>query len=456
MSLTVGQASQVLLNGNKLSWSASGGAPDGAIRLPEPAQRRLFNFLLASDPQSVSEGSESLFAGLIKAWQEEESDSVSELSAESGAAVGGSWRLHAIETTNFGGLNSYNGPPFRLELDGENWCLEGHNGSGKTLLASAIIWALTGCRLREHDGPQTEDGIRAPVHDDGGRKIGNWPALATYPPNSRNLKDTVKVRVALEFHNASGEQALATRELVSPPKGAPDFDAAVDPRLLEAPELIEAGLLMPARLGQISFASKSSSLYEAIKMLTGLDQLFSVAEGASAFTNKGRRFLKYSKDQNIGAFVDAFKNSLANAIDTGKRAGLAIPDALQLGDDDSVQVLESLSHKATTEAGELLTLLKLEITENIALDSFDGREQLSNAVSAARLFIKSGINDQSLFQAWKVLTVVSSDRSLENLSGQLPAFEARLGGALTWHKKQLADEKFRLKALAARFFFGTR
>ena len=410
MSLTISQVSQVLLKGNDLSWTASGRSPDGVIRLPKLGQRRLLNFLLNSDPQQVAGGSETLFAGLISAWRDEDTDLVSEFSEESGLVVGGPWHLHAIETTNFGGLNAYNGPSFLLELEGENWCLEGSNGSGKTLVASAIIWALTGCRLREQDGPQMEDGIRAPVVDDGGTKIGTWPALATYPPSSRDLTDTVKVRVRLEFQNASEERALATPELLSSPNGGSSFSQAVDPRLLEAPEFIEAGLLMPARLGHISFASKSASLYEAIKMLTGLDQLYAVAQGASAFTNNGRRFLKYSKDQKIDGFEDAFKNCLATAGDIGEQAGLAIPDSLELGSDDTVQILESFSLKATTDAGELLTLLKSDVAEHIALDSFDGRESLNRAVSAARAFIENGTKDLPLFRAWKVLTDVSSVR----------------------------------------------
>ena len=202
----------------------------------------------------------------------------------------GPWRLHGIETTNFGGLNTYGGPVFALELGGEDWCLEGSNGSGKTLLASAIIWTLTGYRLREHDGLDLQSGVRKPVYDDAGRKIGTWPPLATYPESVQELKDTSTVNVKLVFSGPLGEQALASRTLVSPLDGNAEITVNVDSRLTTAPQLIEAGLLMPARLSHIGFGSKSGSLYEAMQMLTGLDQLAAIALGAGAFSNKGRRF----------------------------------------------------------------------------------------------------------------------------------------------------------------------
>ena len=102
---------------------------------------------------------------MIAAWKDEDSDPTPDVSEFDPGASDGPWRFHRIETTNFGGLNTYGGPIFALEIGGANWCLEGSNGSGKTLLASAIIWALTGYRLREHDGLELQGGVREPVYN---------------------------------------------------------------------------------------------------------------------------------------------------------------------------------------------------------------------------------------------------------------------------------------------------
>ena len=56
---------------------------------------------------------------------------------------------------------------------------------------------------------------------------------------------------------------------------------------------------MPARLVRIGFGEKSGSLYEAVKMLTGLDQLADIADGCIQFTHNGRRFLKYGKENGL-------------------------------------------------------------------------------------------------------------------------------------------------------------
>ena len=211
MSISFSQATERLLSGTELSWSGSGAVRAGSITLREAGQRRLFDYLLDADPEEVAEGADTLSGGMITAWKDEDSDPTPDASEADSGASDSPWRLHRIETTNFGGLNTYGGPTFALEIGGENWCLEGSNGSGKTLLASAIIWALTGYRLREHDGLDLEGGVREPVYNDGGKTIGDWPPLATYPESAKALKDTATVEVKLVFAGPSGEQAVRRR-----------------------------------------------------------------------------------------------------------------------------------------------------------------------------------------------------------------------------------------------------
>ena len=62
-SISFGQATERLLSGGELSWSASSAARSGSITLAEPGQRRLFSYLLGADPQDVAEASDTLFDG---------------------------------------------------------------------------------------------------------------------------------------------------------------------------------------------------------------------------------------------------------------------------------------------------------------------------------------------------------------------------------------------------------
>ncbi len=452
MSISFSQATERLLSGTELSWSGSGAVHAGSITLREAGQRRLFDYLLDADPEEVAKGADTLSGGMIAAWKDEDSDPTPDASDADSGASDSPWRLHRIETTNFGGLNTYGGPTFALEIGGENWCLEGSNGSGKTLLASAIIWALTGYRLREHDGLDLEGGVREPVYNDGGKTIGDWPPLATYPESAKALKDTATVEVKLVFAGPSGEQALARRTLISPADGDPEVTSDIDPRLTTAPQLIEAGLLMPARLSHIGFGSKSASLYQAMKMLTGLDRLADIALGASAFCNKGRRFLKYAKDQGVGRLEKSFGTDLGKARELAENTELTISEDLALGDEKLLETLQEHADAASTRAGDLLALLKSEIFKDIDLSLIEGRRRLSRAVNSARDVVAKKAKGVPLFEAWAALKNAPDDEAFSSLPSELPELEARLEVALGWHAKQLADEKLRLKALASRFF----
>ena len=452
MAISFGESTHFLLSGKQLSWSASGGVRAGSITLGKPGQRRLFNFLLGASSREVAEGADSLFDGLIAAWKDEESDPTTGFAATGPDDDEGPWYLHKIETTNFGGLNTYGGPAFCMELAGENWCLEGSNGSGKTLLANAIIWTFTGYRVRENDGLDLDGGTRTPVYDDSGRKIGAWPPLVTFPESVADLKGTAKVNVDLVFLSASGNQALARRTLVSEPDGNASVEVLIDPRLTATPQLIEAGLLMPARLAHIGFGSRSASLYDAIKMLTGLDQLADIAQGAAAFSSKGRRFLKYARDRGIGRLESSFRADIAKAKELVPNTELTIPDDFDLGEEMLQERIKSLSDAASDDAKNMLVLLKSDITEDIDLSSIEDRKRLSRAVNGARDIVEKKTKGVPTFAAWAALKSALDDRVISGLTDKLSKFEVRLDTALDWHTKQLADEKLRLKALAARFF----
>ena len=389
---------------------------------------------------------------MIAAWKDEDSDPTPDVSEFDPGASDGPWRLHRIETTNFGGLNTYGGPIFALEIGGANWCLEGSNGSGKTLLASAIIWALTGYRLREHDGLDLQGGVREPVYNNAGKTIGNWPPLVTYPESAKDLKDAATAQVKLVFTGPSGEQALASRILVAPADGDAKITANIDPQLTTTPQLIEAGLLMPARLAHIGFGSKSASLYEAMKMLTGLDQLADIALGASAFCNRGRRFLKYAKDKGVARLETSFATDLGKARELAEDTELTISEDFTLGGEKLLDNLKELADAASTQAGDFLALLKSEISEDIDLATIDGRRRLSRAVNSARDIVEKKTGGVALFAAWAALKNAPDDDAFSSLPKRLADFETKLDAALGWHGKQLVDEKLRLKALASRFF----
>lgn len=452
MAISFSEATRCLLSGKSLAWAAFDEHKAGSIKLDTPGQRRLFAFLLDQDRAKVARGEEDLFPKLIAAWSNDAVDPAADTTNEAPESSNDVWRLDRVEASGFGGLTLFGGLPFDLRVDGKNWCLNGQNGSGKTSLASAILWALTGKRIREQEGPIVEHGERSAVTNEIGKVLGDWPSFASYPAIAADLVKPVDVWVRLTFVNQSGEVATAYRRMVCPLKGVPIPEVMIDSRLQVAPELLETGLLMPARLARIGFGDKSGSLYEAVKMLTGLDQLADIADGCSQFTHGGRRFLKYGKDNGLDRWEAKFTDEIAKSVQKANELQFVLPEQRILGGKTLVTDLNQAATSASAEAGSHLVTLKSEIAPTIDTTTTEGRTAVRNAVGVARATVNQGTKGIALFDAWAALRTTKDDAAFAGLSGAIDEARARLDKALSWHAKQNADRRFRLKALAAQFF----
>ena len=452
MAISLIEATQFLLDGKTLTWDAFEGHTSGTLILSSPEQRRLFAFLLAQDRTKVARGDEELFAGLVAAWNQKGGDPASTSDKTAPASNQDVWRLDRIEASGFGGLTVFGGPPFELRVNAKNWCLNGQNGSGKTTLASAMLWALTGQRIREQEGPADEHGERSAVTNETGARLGDWPSFASYPTTVGDLTKLVEVWVKLSFVNQKGDVATAYRRMMCPLKGVPSVEVNIDPRLQVAPQLLETGLLMPARLARIGFDRNNRSLYEAVKMLTGLDHLADIADGCGNFTHGAKRFLKYGRDNGLESHKTKFKEEIAKASETAAELQFPLPEKQGLGSRTLVANIKKAAASASTEAGKQLATLTSDIASTIDTTNVGGRATVREAVALARAILNQGTKDIPLFDAWTALKEAKDDPSFLGLSKAIQETHTKLATALSWHEKQTADKKFRLKALAAQSY----
>lgn len=455
MSVSLSEAKQTLLSGHNLPWSKFGDAKAGSIHLQTSSGRRLFEFLISRDQAKVAEAKEELFDGLIAAWQNTIHDPALSTAATAITQDAGKWRLLRLESAGFGGLNLTDGPNFVLHVDGENWCLEGQNGSGKTSIASAIIWALTGCRCRDQDGVVADNGRRVPVFNDSGRQIGDWPPTVSFPTSTLNLSTSAEAWVRLTFQNENGDTAEAFRRLVAAPSTEPVIDVSIDPVLLSAPQLIETGLLMPARLTRIGFGEKSQNIYEAVKLLTGLDQLADIGEGAANFSHKAKRFLKYAADQGIQTIEARLELLLKRALDESVKAAFDLNIKSKREDERHAQELRDIASSASRLAGGHLSVLKSDVAEGIDITKPEDRKKIKGAVSTARGLLQQNVKGIVAFEAWAALKGAHSDSSFQQLPETLSDVRGKLAEALSWDRRQARDAKLRLKALASKFFVAS-
>lgn len=452
MALSFYEAKQRLLSGEPLTWTKFGEHKAGTVHLGTAASRRLFHFLLNCDPSKVAEAHESVFNDLIAAWEHEAFDPASSTEQSSQVASYGPWRLARMETSGFGGLNQVGGPSLVVPFDELNWCLEGQNGSGKTSLVSAIIWALTGYRCRDQDGLHFENGVRVPVQNDSGAKIGDWPPIASYPSDAMGLAKTADAWVRLTFHDPNGNSAYAFRRLIAAPGAEPIFEVEISPDLRVAPQLLEVGLLMPARLARIGFGERSQSIYEAVKLLTGLDQLAAIADGAANFTHRSKRFLKYSLDKGGEAIAARLEGALERASRLAIATGFELKIVGQKEDKGYAGGLRKIAKLATEQAAGHLSVLTSEISPSLDIGNVSDRLKIKSSVNSARAILGDSSKGVDVFAAWKALANAHSDSQFQNMQGVLSHARLRLERAITWDKRQTEDQKLRLKALAARFF----
>jgi hypothetical protein len=452
MAISFYETKQRLISGEPLSWTKFGEHKGGSVHLASPAARRLFAFLLTCEQPKVADAHDSLFDDLIAAWELESFDPATSISQNAQAENLGPWRLTRVETSGFGGLNQVGGPPFVMPIDGANWCLEGQNGSGKTSLANAIIWAMTGYRCRDQDGLHLETGVRVPVQNDSGTKIGDWPPVVSYPASPLGLAGTAEAWVRLTFHDPTGNSAQAFRRLVAAPGAEPVFEVVISSELLLAPQLVEVGLLMPARLAHIGFGERSQSIYEAVKLLTGLDQLAAIADGAANFTHRSKRFLKYSLEKGGETIAARLEAALERASRSATTAGFELKVGGKKEDKEYAEELREFVRAASKRAAGHLATLTSEIAATIDTADASDRAKIKAAVNSARAILGDSSKGVDVFAAWKALATAHGDPQFQTMPEVLSQARTRLSEAIMWDKRQAEDQKLRLKALAARFY----
>lgn len=440
-----------LLSGEAVSWR---GKKPMEIKLESAGARRLFEHLLTLDQADIETPDTPIFKPFISAW-DAENDPAETAETTSKTPATGPWRLKTIRTQNFGGLNAWDGSPFILELVDENLILEGYNGSGKTSLASAVLWAMTGYRAQKQDAPVKETGKREPVYDGKGKQIADWPPITSYPTEVDKLGLTANTCVELTFEGSDGNQIKAKRSLTAPYGGEPVVTVDLDPELSKAAQLIEASLLMPARLPHVGFGKeKSGRLYDAIKMLTGLDQLASIGTGVSTLSRKSSKFLKYATDQNIKLEEHKFSSAVQRAQEHAEQASYQLPEQLELENDELEELLITQVTEITRKAEGAWEGVRSRVNPELDFQKKDDRKQLMDAIARARLLAKDAGSAIAIFKTWGVLKTSAEDDRFTDIARNLNALTDRLDRAIEWHHRQTVDRKLRLKAIAARFFIA--
>jgi hypothetical protein len=221
--------------------------------------------------------------------------------AEAGGTAAGPvkiLRLVKVEAHRFAGLHAYGRPSsptasFVFEPQKPVTLLEGVNGSGKTSIANAIIWCLTGHLIRSQRPPEEGplDFECEIERDDGTTTTHAMSAITPLPPKTAELPaDGQPIPadswVELTFTDGAGNhlpplrrtQTRTSRGKIN--ESAPDLDAVgIEPIAWRI------ATTMPALLPFLSVGS-TSQLGEAVARLTGLADLVDLARHAEKMSGR--------------------------------------------------------------------------------------------------------------------------------------------------------------------------
>lgn len=437
--LTRLEIQRALLAGQEITWTNNSGKRE-ALTLVTATQRRLFAYLLGSTIRDSRGLPENFISELSTAYGQTD-DPADEYTEASISAQTRSWRLKKIETEGFGGLNTYNGPVFSLELDGESLILHGPNGSGKSSLAGAILWAITGDRPRDHSDAKPED--RAEVYDPDDRVIGSWPPIACYPIEPTGLTVDPYVRVTLTFVDGSGVTAVLERTLK-----AGMVSASVDPVLNLPDVLIETGLLMPSRMPQIRFEKGQTRLTHAVRSLTGLDDLVAVGTLVEGLCHKGREYLS-THAKLFGQQEELFQAALEEARRALKPANETIEFFQPKDTEDPNGAFAEFGKRLRKRATELTQAISEDLAVGLDLTSARTQADIAGAISGALEGLASGLGELPTWNLLSTLATALDEETIALLERAADEADSALREALQLNERSQTDTRLQLKALGA-------
>ena len=466
--MTREEIEEALRTGSAISIDSGAG---GSIELGAPHGRQLveivFDHLRSSTVDDLAKDTE-FFDALEAAFQESadetEPESAERCKAEETKVEEDlrSWRLKKVETRGFGGLNAVPGDVFEFDATSRDSCVEGQNGSGKSSLANAVLFAMTGKVHRDQYGIWDDPKRLEPVISDDGTNLGDWPPIATYPSDWGSARPPVDVSVTLIFsNNSDGDELEVKRRLHGEPE-ALEEEESIDSRLTAVPTLIDAGLLMPMRIQHIRVPQSGDNdrLVGLIRQLIGLEPLLDVASLVDKLCHGNQRFLKYARDsdsegkrKNVSRLLKEAHETIEE-LDTGLDLIVDIEVKKPVPDGRLKNLRDAKEELVRRQAEGFQALAGLAFKE-FDPDQAEHRQRVSDAVNQLHLDAARQSDPNNLPVVLKGITSLASrvgKKDFEALKSTLAMARNEVAGAVKWSDRQKKDTLLRLKALAAEHF----
>jgi energy-coupling factor transporter ATP-binding protein EcfA2 len=440
--LTKSDIEGALLSGAAVPWTEAGGKP-ATIQLNTAKQRRLFGYLRNSKIRDVKGLSQAFIDGLAAASVAVGDPAAASIQQTVNPSASGPWKIQTLKIEGFGGVNIWHGQPFELAIDGESLLIEGPNGSGKSSLNAAIIWGLTGERPRDQGDSSLDEA--KPVYDTAGKAVGAWPPVASYPPDLASLKTPPNVSVEILFSNAAGTQVSARRHF-----DGKNVTYIADAALQIPTILLEAGLLMPARMPHLRLDDGRSRLTDAVQKLTGLDELIELGAFIQGLCHSSREYLAYKKAELVSSKTE-FDKQIERARTALSPVSVVVPNFKPSDTDDKDGEMAKFGKLLNDKAAKLIATVSGDLASDLDLVDPKVQQRIVVALDGAQRDLDEGMSGLPTWRLVESIAAALPNKPREATRVAVAEAKNALDVAIAYSQQQQADPKFRLKAAGAQW-----
>ncbi|RAI45382.1 ATP-binding protein [Rhodoplanes roseus] len=384
--------------------------------------------------------------------------------------------LKTVEAHRFAGLHKFGTPDaappdYRHDFSSLPTLFEGRNGSGKTSLINAIVWALTGEILRPQREPEkAKDEFECWVQPDREdaeptahrlSPVTPMPNTDQYRPDRAWVPADTWVELTFVDQNGAAVPQIRRTQRRSPlgklTEDEPDLSVlGIDPIA------VRIGSVMPALLPLIKVGSESE-LGRAVSQLTGLSGLVDLADHARRLKKKIADDLRKAKTRELQQADVSYSTAQADLAALVKLHPAIAPsvDIPSPSNDAGIeavveQIVQHFEHKKTAayqSARSILgsnfdpadSALRTNLEQNIGL-ALDCVKRLSDLPAVSRLNALKALSGEQIDEATaEIATILESGKTLEALARDpSTAARARLyAHIVTWrdeHPDPARDE----------------
>ena len=192
-----------------------------------------------------------------------------------------------------------------------------------------------------------------------GKAAGTWPPVASYPPDLASLKTPPNVSVEIVLSDASGKQVSARREF-----DGKKVTYIADPALQIPTILLEAGLLMPARMPHLRLDERRSRLTDAVQKLTGLDELIELGAFIQGLCHNSRDYLAYKKVE-LASSKTEFARQIERARTALSPVAVVVPNFKPSDTDAKDGEMAALGKQLNGRAAELIATVSGDLASDL-------------------------------------------------------------------------------------------